>query len=79
VSLSRRRLRTLRDIEQDLAASDPGLSEFFLSFTVRADGVEMPRAERVARWPFRMLRRRGPGQTVTGRRKEWCTDNWNDP
>jgi hypothetical protein len=77
VSLSRRRLRTLRDIEQDLAASDPGLSEFFLSFTVRADGVEMPRAERVARWPFRMLGRRG--QTVAGRGKDWCTDNWNDP
>ena len=79
MSLSRRRLRTLRDIEQDLAASDPGLSEFFLSFTARADGVEMPRAERVARWPFRMLGRRRPGQTVTGRGKDWCTDNWNDP
>jgi hypothetical protein len=79
VSLSRRRLRTLRDIEQDLAASDPGLNEFFLSFTARADGVEMPRAERVARWPFRMLGRRRRGQTVTGRGKDWCTDNWNDP
>ena len=78
MSLSRRRLRTLRDIEQDLAASDPGLSEFFLSFTALTDGVEMPQAERVARWPFRMLGRRRPGRTVTGRVKD-CTDNWNDP
>jgi hypothetical protein len=79
VSLSRRRLRTLRDIEQDLAASDPGLSEFFLSFTARADGVEMPQAERVARWRFPMLGRRRHRRTVTGRVKDRCADNWNDP
>ena len=59
MSLNRRQLRNLRGIEAELAASDPGLHAFFVSFTSRA-GVrevpsEMPRADRTAPWPFRLL------------------------
>ena len=78
MSLSRRRLRTLREIEQDLAISDPGLDRFFLSFTLRAGGREMPRAERLKPWPSRMLARLWPGRTVSERVRDWCAENWND-
>ena len=75
MSLSRRQSRTLRGIELDLAASDPSLNEFFLSFTLRAGGREMPRVERVTRWPFRP----GPKRSVADRVRDCCADNWNDP
>jgi hypothetical protein len=78
VSLSRRELRTLRWIELDLAVSDPGLNEFFLSFTSRARGREMPRVESVPRGPFRMLGWLRPRRSVSERPKGWCTDDWND-
>ena len=57
MSLSRRQLRTLRGIECELAWSDPGLNEFFLYLAEVSRGCEMPRVERVARWPSRMLAR----------------------
>ena len=79
VSLSRRRLRTLRHLEQDLAASDPGLSELFLSFTARAGECEMPQAERVARWSFRTLTPRWRGRSVTERVTDRHAENRNDP
>ncbi len=47
--MSRRRSpsRALRDIERDLADSDPGLDAFFLSFTRRTWGREMPQTETI--------------------------------
>jgi hypothetical protein len=79
VSLSRRQLRTLRGIEQDLACSDPRLNEFFLLFSggFRSDG--MPRVERLSRWPSRMLARLWGGRIVTERVAAWYAGNWHDP
>ena len=75
MSLSRRQVRTLRGIELDLAASDPSLNEFFVSFNLRPGGREMPLVERVARWPFRL----GSNRSVADRVRHWCAENWNDP
>jgi hypothetical protein len=79
VSLSRRQLRTLRGLELDLTSSDPSLSAFYWSFTARTAGGQMPRAEHIAAWPFRMLDRLWPGRGVTERVRDWCAENWNDP
>jgi Protein of unknown function (DUF3040) len=79
VSLSRSRLRTLREIEQELAASDPELDRFFLSFTLRPGRRDAPSAERVKPWPLRMLARLWRGPSVKQRVKNWCAENWNDP
>jgi hypothetical protein len=79
VSLSRRQLRTLCAIERDLVASDPVLCEFFGSFTLRSWGREMPRTERVVRWPSRMLARLWRGRSVSERIRDWCAANWYDP
>jgi hypothetical protein len=79
VSLTRRRLRALRGIERDLAASDPGLSELFRGFTDQAGELDMPRVEHVAPWPCRMLARLWRGRGVTERVKDWVAENWNEP
>jgi hypothetical protein len=79
VSLSRRQLRTLRDIERDLACSDPRLEEFFRLFTGGFRGCEMPRAERVARWPSRMLAKLWRGRSVSEWVTAWPAENWHDP
>jgi hypothetical protein len=57
----RRGRRVLRGIERDLAQSDPGLAMFFVSFTARAKGAEMPDTEQIkarSRRPFGRLGRR---------------------
>jgi hypothetical protein len=54
------RRRTLREMEREIAASDPGLYAFYLSFTRRTEGDEMPRAEKAKAWPARMLARLRP-------------------
>lgn len=58
--------QALRDIERDLARSDPRLSELFSSFTDRARGQGRPRAEQIRTGPLRLLarlgRQRRPGQ-----------------
>jgi hypothetical protein len=79
VRMSRRQQRTLRGIELDLAASDPGVHSLFLSFNSRAGRSEMPPAEHVARWPSRMLARLWCGRSVPGRVRDWCAENWNYP
>jgi hypothetical protein len=79
VSLSRRRLRTLRKIERDLAASDPDLNEFYMWFTLGAMGRAMPSVERVHGWPYRMLARLWRGRSPGERVKDWCAENWTDP
>ncbi len=89
MSLNRRQLRNLRGIEAELAASDPGLHAFFVSFTSRA-GVrevpsEMPGADRAAPWPSRLLAQLRPGRTarrgrnVSGQADDWCAENRNEP
>jgi len=78
VSLSRRQLRTLRSIEQDLACSDPRLNDFFLLFSGGFRGCDMPRVERVSRWPSRMLARLWGGRNVE-RVAAWYAGNWHDP
>lgn len=79
MTLSRHQLRTLRGIERDLACSDPHLDEFFLLFTEGFQGCEMPRVERVARWPSRMLARLWRRRRVSERTADWCAENWHDP
>jgi hypothetical protein len=79
VSLSLRRLRALRGIERDLAASDPVLDEFFRRFADRAGARDMPRVEQVAPWPRRTLARLWRGRSVTERVKDWVAENWNEP
>jgi hypothetical protein len=54
------RRRALRDIERDLAASDPGLDELFLLFTGLPRGGKIPGAEKVRATPLRLLARLGP-------------------
>jgi hypothetical protein len=53
----RGRRRVLLRIEQDLATSDPHLMALFRTFTLLARDERMPRAERIAAWPLRMLSR----------------------
>jgi hypothetical protein len=79
VSVSLRRLRALRGIERDLAASDPGLDELFRRFAERTGERDVPRAENVAPWPFRVLARLSRGRSVTGRVRDWVAENWNEP
>jgi hypothetical protein len=79
VSLSRRQLRTLRGIEQDLACSDPRLNEFFLLFSGGFRGYDMPRVEHVSRWPSRLLGRLRLGRNVTERVAAWYAEDWRDP
>lgn len=84
MSLSRRQLRPLREIERDVAGSDPRLSEFFLFFTESYRDCEMPTVERVTRWPSRMLAKLWRGASVSERVVIWCAGdrsagNWEDP
>jgi hypothetical protein len=79
VSLSRRQLRTLRGMERDLACSDPRLNEFFLLFSGGFRGYDMPRVERVSRWPSRMLARLWGGRNLTDRVVAWYAEDWRDP
>ena len=79
MSQSRCRRRTLRQIEQDLAASDPGLNELSMWFTLlAAGGREMPRMERILPWPLRMLARLRRGRSVRERVKDWMAENWTN-
>ncbi len=61
MSSRRGQLRTLCEVERDIADSEPGLYAFFLSFNGRAAGREMPRTERLAvgrlRWLARLWHR----------------------
>ena len=79
MSQGRSRRRTLRKIEQDLAASDPDLNELSMWFTLlAAGGREMPRMERILPWPLRMLARLRRGRSVRERVKDWMAENWTD-
>ena len=78
MSLSRRQRRTLRGMERDLTGSDPRLDEFFLLFTEGFRGCEMPRMERVPRWPSRMLARLWRSRSATNRVATWPAGNWHD-
>jgi hypothetical protein len=78
VSLSRRQLRTLRRIERDLACSDSRLNDFFLLFTEGFQRCEMPRQERVARWPSRVLARFWHRRSVSAGAAAWSAENWRD-
>jgi len=61
------RQRVLREMERDLAGSDPRLTALFSSFTLLAQDEEMPVAERIVAWPLRMLGRlRGHAQPSGG-------------
>jgi hypothetical protein len=54
------RRRALREIERDLADSDPRLDELFLLFTGMARGAKMPGAEKIRTIRLRLLARPGP-------------------
>jgi hypothetical protein len=77
VNLRRGELRYLREVERDIAASEPGLYAFFVSFNRRGAGREMPRTEQTATEPRRLTRRRR--RTLTERMKDWCAENWKGP
>ena len=79
MSLSRRQRRTLRGIERNLACSDPALDAWFVSFAGLLRGRDMPPAERVSRWPYRLARRLWCGPSVSERVAAWCAENWTDP
>jgi len=49
------RQRVLRGIERDLAESDPRLAALFSSFTLLAQGEQMPSTEIITAEPLRAL------------------------
>lgn len=51
--------RALRDIERDLADSDPPLDELFFSFAQQARGEKMPRTEKIRTKPLGLIARLG--------------------
>jgi len=53
----RARQCVLREIERDLAESDPCLVALFTSFTLLAQDEKMPRREKIAAGPLRSLSR----------------------
>lgn len=66
----RDQLRTLRRIERDLADSDPGLEALFLAFARRAGRRDIPRAEKPADGPLRMLARLWQGRNAAESAKD---------
>lgn len=58
MNLRSRSRRSLRAIEQDLAASDPSLTHLFSHFTLLAQGEERGPAEEIKTRPLRTLARR---------------------
>jgi hypothetical protein len=82
VKLRRGQLRTLREIEREIAGSEPGLYAFFVSFNRRGAGRDMPQTENTeASGPGRLTRlaRGRRGRTLTERMRDWCAENWKDP
>jgi hypothetical protein len=73
VNPRRGELRTLREVERDIAASEPGLYAFFVSFNRRGAGREMPGTEQTPAEPRRRRR------TLTERMKGWRAENWKAP
>ena len=63
--MRRRSLRALREIERDLAGSDPGLDASFRSFARRTGGCDMSWVEKLDRRRLRMFRRRRHERTLT--------------
>ena len=79
MSLRRRHLRILHDMERDLADSEPGLDALFLGFARRTSGHDMRWVEMIdrrRRWPF-FRRRQEPSSAE--RMKDRSAENWNDP
>jgi hypothetical protein len=79
VKLRRGQLRTLRELERDIAGSNPGLYAFFLSFNRRGEGRDMPQTEACGSGRLKGPARRRRGRTLTERMKDWCAENWKDP
>jgi hypothetical protein len=79
VKLRRGQLRTLRELEREIAGSEPGLYAFFLSFNRRGFGREMPETEGFEPGRLKRLARRRRGRTFTERIQDWCAENWKDP
>jgi hypothetical protein len=69
----------LRELERDIADSEPGLYAFFRSFNRRGFAREMPDTETVADGPLRWLARRKRRAALNERTKDWIAENWNDP
>jgi hypothetical protein len=76
--VTRRLPRALREIERDLAGSDPGLDALFRSFARSPGRRDLSWVERDGRKRFLLF---GPRrqQTLTERMKDRCAENWNDP
>jgi hypothetical protein len=78
MSSRRRWLRTLREIERDLAGSDRGLDALFRSFARSTGGCDMSWVEKVGRKRFLLFGRRRE-RTLTERMKDRNAENWKDP
>ena len=72
------RRRALREIERDLAASDPRLDELFLSFTRQARGEKIPGAEKIRTMPLRLLARLGPQADRHQPVENWRAQPWTN-
>ena len=70
------RRRVLREIERDLAASDPRLDELFFLFTGLARPGKMPAAEKIRTAPFQLLARLGPGADRCRAGENWRAQPW---
>ena len=79
MNLRRGGLRTLRELERDIADSEPGLYAFFLSFNRRGFGRDMPQTEDFESGRLERLARRRRRRTLTERMRDWCAENWKDP
>jgi hypothetical protein len=81
VNLRRRQQRSLRDIERELAHSEPDLDALFLSFARHVARREVPQLEKMSHWPPRMLTRLRlrRGRTRAEPTSDRCAENWNDP
>jgi len=60
INLRLTRRRALREIERDLADSDPRLDDLFLLFTGMTRGAKIPGTEKIRTMRLRLLARPGP-------------------
>jgi hypothetical protein len=72
------RRRAIREIERDLAASDPRLDELFLSFTRLARGQKIPGGEKIRTMPLRLLARLGPQADRHQPGENWRAQPWTN-
>ena len=76
MTLRRRQLRILRDIERDLARSRPDLDALFGALARRTYGLDLRWVERTPRRP--LLARLRFNRARAERATDWCAENQDD-